>query len=219
MKLQTQLDNYKQTSRQRLAPEKGQILEDHVRHLRLSEQFSSVAGVGSKAPDFALNNHEGKPWWLRQALRSGPLVLKFYRGTWCPYCNIELRAYHLRLAMIRERGASFVAVSPEKPDFAQAFITKEQIEFPVLSDLGNLVARQFGLEFEVDARLRQLMKEFGNDLVEKNGENGWKLPVPGTFVISKNGYIQYSFVEPDFTLRADPDDVIAVLDKLHGESF
>ena len=75
----------------------------------------------------------GDRWNLQSALRDGPVILKFYRGTWCPYCNLELRSYQVRLPKIRERGASFVAVSPEKPAFAQGFVTKEQIEFPVLS--------------------------------------------------------------------------------------
>jgi peroxiredoxin len=214
MKLQAQLEQHKQTSRQRLAPEKRQILEDHVHKLQVSGALSSVARVGRKVLNFTLEDHRGDRWELARALRSGPVILKFYRGTWCPYCNIELRAYQLRLPAIRERGASFVAVSPEKPDFAEAFITKEQIEFPVLSDCGNAVARQFGLEFVVDKRLQELMKEFGNDLTEKNGEDSWTLPVPGTFVISRSGRIEYGFAEPDFTLRADPDEVLAVLDKL-----
>jgi peroxiredoxin len=214
MKLNDQLEQYKHASRQNLAEGKKSVLEEHVRNLQLSGVASSPVKVGSAAPNFALRDHKGRNWELAKGLRSGPVVLKFYRGSWCPYCNIELRAYQMRLPKIRQLGALFVAVSPEKPDFAQALITKEQIEFPVLSDFKNTVARQFGLEFVVDERLRQLMKEFGNNLAEKNGEDSWTLPVPGTFVISRSGRIEFGFAEPDFTLRADPDEVLAVLDKL-----
>jgi peroxiredoxin len=214
MTLQDLLGQHKRQSRQGLAEEKRRILDDHVHKLQRSGVARSVVQVGSMAPNFTLLDHEGKEWQLATALRSGPVVLKFYRGSWCPYCNIELRAYQSRLGEIRKRGAMFVAVSPEKPDFAQAFITKEQIEFPVLSDFKNVVAQLFGLQFVVDGALQRLMKEFGNSLPEKNGEDSWTLPMPGTFVISKVGRIEYRFAEPDFTLRADPEEVLTVLDKL-----
>lgn len=214
MKLQDLLGQHKRTSRQGLGEEKRRTLEDHVRKLQLSGVGSSVVKVGSKAPNFSLPDHHGDQWELATALCSGPVVLKFYRGTWCPYCNIELRAYQLRLSEIRRRASAFVAVSPEKPDFAQAFLTKEQIDFPVLSDFKNVVAHRFGLEFVVDEALQQLMKEFGISLPEQNGEDSWTLPVPGTFVISSGGQVVYSFAEPDFTLRADPEEVLAVLDNL-----
>jgi peroxiredoxin len=214
MKLKGQLEQYKHTSRQKLTEAKRRILEEHVRNLRLSGAARSAVKVGSTAPNFTLPDLEGGNWELAKALRSGPVVLKFYRGSWCPYCNIELRAYQSRLSEFRKRQGTFVAVSPEKPDLGQAFVTKEQIEFPVLSDFKNVVARQFGLEFTVDEALRNLMKEFGNNLTEKNGEESWILPVPGTFVISSDGRIEYGFAEPDFTVRADPDAVLAVLDRL-----
>lgn len=212
--LQSQLEQHKRASRQRLPLEKRQVLEDHVRTLQLSGMGRSVARVGSNAPRFALSDQQGDRWELERALQTGPVVLKFYRGSWCPYCNLELRAYQIRLAKIRELGASFVAISPEKPDFGQVFVAEERIEFPVLNDEGNLVARQFGLEFVIEEPLRRLMREFGNDLAKKNGDDNWTLPVPGTFVVSKTGRIEYSFADPDFTLRADPDEVLAVLNRL-----
>lgn len=193
-----------------------QILEDQVSNLRNSGVADSVIGEGSIAPNFVLPDHLGAQWELASALQSGPVVLKFYRGSWCPYCNLELRAYQLQLPRIRERGASFVAVSPEKRDFAQGFITEEKLEFPVLSDYGNTVARKFGLEFTLDEQVRDLMKELGNDLNVKNDEDRWTLPIPGIFVISTGGRIEYSFAEPDFTLRADPNTVLEALDKLRG---
>jgi len=214
MSLEDLLSEYKRGSRQGLAEEKRRVLEEHVRQLQLSGIASTVLKVGSKAPNFALLDHRGDEWELAAALACGPVVLKFYRGTWCPYCNIELRAYQLKLTEIRQRGAAFVAISPEKPDFSQAFIAKEQIEFPVLTDSMNVVAQQFGLVFVVDEALQQLMREFGNSLPEKNGDFSWTLPLPGTFVISSGGRIEYSFAEPDFTIRADPGEVLAVLDNL-----
>jgi peroxiredoxin len=212
--LKEQLEQHKETSRQHLAPEKRQILEDHVRTVQSAGVLNSVASVGSKAPLFTLPDHQGDSWKLDTALKTGPVVLKFYRGTWCPYCNLELHAYQSRLPRIRELGATFVAVSPEKPDFAKAFLAKEQIEFPILHDDGNVIARQFGLEFVVEESLQRLMKEFSNDLAEKNGDNSWALPIPGTFVISKGGRIEYSFANPDFTVRADPEEVLVLLGKL-----
>jgi peroxiredoxin len=214
MKLKDQLQHYKHTTRQKLADGKRRILEEHVRNLQSSGVASAAPKMGSPAPNFTLPDHEGKDWELAKALRSGPVVLKFYRGTWCPYCNIELRGYQLRLAEFRRRKAAFVAVSPERPDFSQSFITKEQIEYPVLSDFKNAVARRYGLQFTVDDALRNLMQEFGSNLAEKNGEQSWTLPVPGIFVISSAARIEYGFAEPDFTLRADPEEVLAVLDRL-----
>src|ERR1700738_2719786 len=106
MKLQDLLGQHKRTSRQGLAEEKRRILEEHVRMLRLSRVARPAMKVGNNAPNFTLLDHEGKKWQLATAMASGPVVLKFYRGTWCPYCNIELRAYQSRLAEIRRRGAA-----------------------------------------------------------------------------------------------------------------
>jgi len=168
-----------------------------VRNLQLSEIATSTVKVGEQGSriSYGLTTKATAVGWL------------FYRGTWCPYCNIELRAYQSPPPELRRRDASFVASSPEKPDFSEAFVTKKQIEYPV-SDFRNGVARQFGLEFAVDEALQNLMKEFGDKLADKNGEDSWTLPSPEPSLSQAMGRIEYGFSAPDFTLRADPEGLL-----------
>ena len=162
---------------------------------------------GTIAPDFTLPNVDGQPVILADLLRQGPVVLTFYRGEWCPYCNLTLRAYQAALPQIRELGATLVAVSPQTPDNSLTTVEKKELTFPVLSDAGNAVARRYGLVYGVSEALRT----GGADLPSYNGDEAWELPMPGTFVIAQDGTIRLAFASADWTRRLEPGTILDAL--------
>ncbi len=167
---------------------------------------------GDAAPDFTLPNALGKPVGLGELIADGPVILNFYRGSWCPYCNLELRAYQRELPRIRERGAGLAAISPMVPDESLSVAEKNALEFPVLSDPGCTVAEAFGIVFTVDQRIQEMyVTRLGNDLPKLNGDDTFRLPLAATYVIGKDGRIEYAYVEADYRVRADPEEVIAAL--------
>ncbi len=168
---------------------------------------SSGLKEGAPAPDFTLPNFDGQSITLSTLLKHGPVALTFYRGDWCPYCNLQLRAYQAILPRIQELGASLVAVSPQTPDNSLSTAEKKGLTFPVLSDLGNVVARQYGLVFS----LSQALRASGPPLPTFNGDESWELPMPGSFVIASAGTIHLAFVDADWTKRLEP---AAILDAL-----
>jgi peroxiredoxin len=171
--------------------------------------------VGSDAPDFSLPNQNGKIVHLRELLKDGPVVLSFYRGSWCPFCNLQLRALRDALPRILELGASLVAVSPELPDGSLTLTERYSLTFSVLSDLGNTVAKQYGLVFRLGDEHVQALKERGQDLTAINGEEGAnELPIPATFIINKAAVVEVTCVDSDHTYRVDPDHIIRYLESL-----
>ncbi len=168
--------------------------------------------VGDTAPDFTLPDALGKDIRLGALLAEGPAILNFYRGSWCPYCNLELRAYQRELQRIRERGAELVAISPMVPDESLSVAEKNELSFPVLSDVGCLVAEAFGLVFVVDQRIQEMyLERLGNDLPTLNADDSFRLPMAATYVIGQDGKVAYAYVEADYRVRADPEEVLAAL--------
>ena len=139
------------------------------------------------------------------------MVLAFYRGAWCPYCNVHLSALQGRVDEIKQLGGQLVAVSPQTPDRSHSVVEKNRLQFPVLSDMGNHVARALGLVFEFSNELRAAYKGFGVDLGDFNGDDSWTLPVPGTFIINQDGTIAKVWTDVDYRRRAEPDDVVNAL--------
>jgi len=144
------------------------------------------------------------------------VVVSFYRGEWCPFCNIELRALEEALPKMQALGATLLAISPEKPDHGIVAAEKNKLTFPVLSDSGNKVARQFGIVFQVGQDLKEFSKNvFNNDIALRNGEESYELPVPATYVIDTAGTIRFAHVDVDYMLgRAEPEAVVAVLETI-----
>jgi peroxiredoxin len=167
--------------------------------------------VGDQAPDFALPDQRGEEVYLSALLRAGRVVLIFYRGEWCPYCNLQLRTFQAHLDEIAALGAQLVAVSPETPDHSLSMAEKNQLGFPVLSDVGAAVIDRYGLKYEVDAESRALFEAVGNDVGAHNGPGGWVLPAAATFVIGVDGAVRYANVRGNWTERAEPAEVMAVL--------
>ena len=184
------------------------------------EMLHSNAGararrVGEIAPDFELPDTRGGTQSLSALLNRGPVVLSFYRGAWCPYCNLEFKALATRLPEITARGATLVGISPQLPD--ASLTTRERLDLPfeVLSDVGNRTADDYGLVMEVPAVVRPLYEAWGIDLLESNGDASWRLPLPATYLVGADGVIAAGYVNKDHTLRMEPADIVTALDKLN----
>ena len=172
---------------------------------------------GETAPDFRLPNARGGHTQLDDLLRSGPVVLLFYRGQWCPYCNLQLRAYQQALPKIRALGATLLAISPQLPDHSLSTTEKNELGFDVLSDVGLHVARAYRLAFDLPSDLADLYKrQWGNDLVQWNGEGGWSLPIPATYIIDRYSAVMLAHVDPDYRNRLEPEAVLDCLRTLAG---
>jgi peroxiredoxin len=175
---------------------------------------SKAPRVGDLAPPFSLPDVRGKKVSLDALLREGPVVVSFYRGQWCPYCDLQLRAYQEVLPRLRALGANLVAISPQTPDESLSTAEKRDLAFPVLSDAGNRTARSYGLVWKVPAGLEAIQKGFGVDLARSNGDETNELPVPGTFVVGSDGRVAFSYLNADWRLRLEPAEILSVLEKL-----
>jgi peroxiredoxin len=212
--------------KQALAEQKARV------QARLGEKFNVISGeverirglgfldrslkAGQAAPGFTLPDAYGREVSLKTLLAKGPVVVSFYRGEWCPYCNIELHGLQEALPKIREFGATLIVISPEKPDHGIVATEKNKLTFPVLSDFGNKVARQFGIVFQLGAQLKEFSKNvFKNDVALRNGEDSYELPVPATYVVDTKGIIRFAHVDVDYmTGRAEPEAVVAALEAI-----
>ncbi|MCY1167453.1 peroxiredoxin-like family protein [Sphingomonas echinoides] len=167
--------------------------------------------AGDLAPDFALIEAHGGVMRLSHALASGPVVLSFYRGGWCPYCNLELRALQRVLPEFRAAGATLIAISSQTPDQSLSTAEKNELAFPVLSDTGSRIARTFGVAFDLAEELRPIYASFGQALPDRNGDDSWVLPLPATYVIDRDGIIAFAHLDIDYRNRLEPDTVTATL--------
>ena len=167
---------------------------------------------GEILPSFELTDALGEKRSADQLLKSGPMAISFYRGGWYPYCHLKLRALQKVLPEIKANNATLLAIFPELPNNSLTTQEQYELEFPVLSDLDNLVAKKFGLVFELDNKLVPLFKEnFNWDLVAINGTEKEELPIPATYVVDREGVIQFAFVQSDYTQRAEPERILEVL--------
>jgi peroxiredoxin len=211
--LQRQLDDFQRTWRAGIAKNQAGVYDKQVEVLRKSGLAQKALRVGAKAPAFSLPGTSGQTVALADLLKQGPVVLVWYRGGWCPYCAIALRAYEEAAPQIRELGAALVAVSPQVPNQSQRTQELGQLDFEVLSDPGNKIARQYGLVYKLPADVVSAMHVYV-DLKDYNGDDTQELPMPATYVIDTAGIIRYAFVDPDYRKRAEPSDVLAALRRL-----
>ena len=176
------------------------------------EQGSDAIKVGQKAPSFELPNPEGKLIALETLLDKGPVVVTFYRGDWCPYCNLQLRALQAKLDEIYALGATLVAISPQVPDGSMTKKELSEIEFIVLSDQDATVASQYGVAWEVPEFLMDHMRvDRKLDLDKINNGNGSILPIPATFILNANGVVTWNYVNVDYRTRSEPDEILEAL--------
>ncbi|MGB3491330.1 MAG: peroxiredoxin-like family protein [Elainellaceae cyanobacterium] len=212
--LTQQLADTKAASSDRIPPDARAVMNQATEELRQSGLVEQSLKVGDRLPEVELPNATGETIRLYDLLKQGPLVISFYRGQWCPYCNLELKALQAVVAQVEAEGASLVAISPQTPDQSLSTQEKNELEFEVLSDVGNRVARQFGLVFALPDDLRPIYESFGIDLPAHNGDRTFELPVPATYVVATDGSVTYAFADADYTRRADPSEVLNALNTL-----
>ena len=188
----------------------GEVFE-RLLNSNITDQAKSIGDI---APDFALPNVSGGRTRLSELLANGPVVISFYRGGWCPFCNLEFKALHDKLPEIKALGATLVGISPETLAVSKQTVLDHQLEFEVLSDEANHVARDYGLVMVVDEAIRPHYEQWGIDIPAANGDDTFELPVPATYVIDRDGVIRAAHVDKDYTRRMEPADIITALKAL-----
>jgi peroxiredoxin len=216
MTLQAQLDAFKADFEAgkppyNVPPSVIETMQQATAELIASGQAERALKAGDRAPAFVLRDPDGLPVTSADLLAKGPLVLSFYRGVWCPYCNMELQALQAALPRFEALGASLVAISPQTPVNSRKSVRQNGLAFPILSDAGNATAAAFGLRFALPDYLVELYKSLKNDLPTFNDDPSWTLPMPARYVIGQDGVILYAEVNPDYTRRPEPEDMLPAL--------
>jgi len=214
MGLSQQIAAYRAEFARTAPPERQALYEAKIEELRASFAIENAIGPNDRAPEFSLPDARGKSVSLSALLRDGPVVVSFYRGGWCPYCNLELRAYQAVLPQITELGGRLVAISPQLPDGSLSTAEANALTFDVLSDVGNRTARQFGLVYALPQELRDAMQAANRGLPGVNGDESWELPLPATYVIGQDGRVALAYVDVDYRNRLEPDAILAALSSL-----
>ena len=214
MTLKEELDARRAQFLQTAGEEKIAAYQRGVDELAAAGAAARAVTQGDAAPDFTLPNVRGTPVTLSKLLARGPVALTFYRGGWCPYCNLQLRAYQRALPEIRALGATLVAVSPEAPDRSLSTAEKNALEFEVLSDVKGEAGRAYRLFFDLSDELKVLYAAGGNDLAKANADGEWHLPMPATYVIGADGRVAFGSVDPEYRNRLEPAEMIGALRSL-----
>jgi peroxiredoxin len=214
MSLNTELQALQQARREQTPADVRDTMARATHDLAASGQAENALSAGERAPLFDLADATGGRVRLAERLAAGPVVLVFYRGAWCPYCNLTLRALQKIEKEITARGARLVAINPQSPDDSLSLAGKHQLTFDVLSDPGCETAKRYGLAYEPSEELIEVYRRIGLDLERANADGGRLLPIPATYVIAADGVIAWSQADADYTRRAEPADILAALDLL-----
>ncbi len=170
--------------------------------------LTTALQVGATAPDFELSDVKGEKKSLKAMLAQGPVVVTFYRGSWCPFCTAQLAAYQDVIGEIKATGAQLVAISPELMDGSKSLAESMKLEYSILADTGNVAAKKFGVSYVVPESVAPMYKPL---LKKANGDESGELPLAATYVIDRTGKVAYAFVNADYRVRAEPSDVLAAL--------
>jgi peroxiredoxin len=192
-------------------PEIQAIHARSIAELKQSEIPGRVLRVGVKAPSFELSDHNGKLVSSSELLSKGRLVICFFRGRWCPFCVGQLEAINLILSQIQISGAALVAMSPQTVQQSFFMADQHRLKFPLLSDAGNKVARQFGLTYRVPDYQQAVYKRVFINLPFTNGDSSWELPIPATYILDQDGTIAWTWHSADYTERPEPTDILQKL--------
>lgn len=190
-------------------------VDETIAQAKAFQEGANALNLDQNAPRFELPNQHGEQVLLDELLAKGPVVITFYRGSWCPYCNLQLKALQSRLPEIHALGAQLVAISPQAPDGSMSENDIRNMDFVVLSDQNADVAASYGVAWQVPAFLLEHMREDrGLDLESLNNGNGSILPIPATFVLDSEGKVTWRYVDVDYRTRSEPQDIINVLKAL-----
>jgi len=207
--LQQELDSFAAEWRLKAPAEAQALIAAQIADLAAEGIETRALGAGAAVPDVTLPDALGRPVSLRGL---GPAVFVFYRGGWCPYCNLQLRAWQRLLPALTAAGVSLVGISPQGPDGSLSTQEKNDLAFPILSDSEGTAARAFGILYALPDSLIALYSRFGHDLGRLNGSLGWSLPIPGTFAAGADGLLRFGRAEADYRRRVEPAEVLAALD-------
>lgn len=215
--LAKQLDAFLQALLERVEPATAAVLQRAEQARTELMHTQRAIGVGDLAPDFTLPDQHGKPVSLHDALAHGPLVLTFYRGGWCPYCTISLRAMNRIVPELQRAGATLLAISPQTRANSLTTAERNGLAFPLLSDASNAVARRYGLAWSVDPELRALFQRLGHDLPRINATPDWELPLAAGYVIARDGHVVAAEVDPRAHRRLEPAAALDAVRKLQPQ--
>lgn len=211
MNLTAQLKELADNSVQRHPGAAQEIMQNGITELIASKLVDKATKTGDTFPDFTLPNAEGVDVSLNSLLEKGKVVATFYRGGWCPYCNLELKALQAALPEIKEKGASLIAITPETPDNTLSTKEKNELDFEVLTSANNELAKSLNLVFELPSSLSALYSKFGINLKENQGNDSNELPIAATYIINQDRTVSYHFLQEDYKLRADPSEIVKAL--------
>lgn len=188
-----------------------------VAELKQQRLAANILPIGSRIPEFQLPDHDGKSVSSSDLLAKGRLVLCFIRGRWCPFCVGQMEAMNLILPLIEQAGGTLVAISPQT--VKQSFFMRDQhkLRFPMLSDAGNEVARQFGLTYRVPDEQRAVYQRAFVNLPFVNGDESWELPIPATYIVDRDGTVLFASASEDYTERPEPEDIARFLANQSGD--
>lgn len=214
MSLQAKLDAFKLQFTSQAPAHAIEAFERSTQELIDDGQAERAIKAGDTAPTFVLNDPDGNTVSLKDLLAKGPVVVSFYRGACCPYCNLELQALEAAAEGIRSRGATLVAISMQGAAQSRKSQRDNKLGFPILIDQGGELAKQFGLRWTLQPYVKDVFKSFNVDLPAIHGDGQWNLPMPARYVVDTDGTVAYAEVNPDYTRRPDPAELIPVLDRL-----
>jgi peroxiredoxin len=218
MTFSEQLTKIQQNIKGTIPRDRSLALDRETERITKSGILQQCLQVGDRAPDFSLLNTNGERIKLHALLAKGMTIVSFYRGNWCPYCGLELKALEAIYPTIQMLNTSIVAISPQSRKYSLSTRAKNNLSFPVLSDPNNHVAHQFGIVHQVPKSVWQIYQELNADFTKSNENLMLELPLPATFIVGQNGAIAYSFVDSDYTQRLDPIEIISFLKQLNSHS-
>lgn len=209
--LKEQLEEKKEDTAKMLPIKALDIMQSAIDQLSEIHIIDTAVKTGDSIPKILLPNIKGEKISVQEILKDNRVLLVFYRGGWCPYCNLELQAFQELLSEFEARGVKVIAISPETIANGVETADKNQLGFEVLSDMGNVVTRDFGLVYKIPNELAELYVQFGINLKENQGNVDNELPIAATYVIEQSGKISYHFLDEDYKKRAEPKDILEIL--------
>lgn len=201
--LEKKLSERRESAKNRISPEILSKMLEATQSLKNSELEKEAFNIGDKIEDTILLNNLGDKVSIMDVLGKQPAIISFYRGTWCPYCNLELSTYN---ELLKDKNKiKMIAISPERPESS---INVENLNFEVLSDIDNKFAKKLNLTFDITETIENIYDGFGINLEKSQGKKSRILPIPATYIVDSSGVIMYAYIDVDYTKRAEPKDVI-----------